>query len=239
MKTIPMRVAAAVAAVLLLGAPSAAIAENVILHIWATDGENQASDTIEVPLDDLGFFDAEGTSITDLWEIDWGLAGDADPIVNSNFSVINTTGSLQDFNVTVTVPVFPPLPGATLTSGSLGVTVTDNNGDGATFSDRPGNSASIYRSIIDGGTHKTLFDEPYSLVAPAFGSNNDSADFGLPGITEPGPPTLTSIGIQIQFALTARDSAGITSTFTVVPEPASLALALLGAIGCLALGRRL
>lgn len=238
MKTIPMRVAAALATALLVAAPSAAFAETVVLNIWASDGEQQAVDRIEIPMDAQGLFDAQGVSVTNLWEIHWGLDGDADPVVNSNFVVLNTMSTTQEFNVTVTVPIFPPLLGSTLTSGSLGVTVTDNNGDGATFSDRPSNSASIYRSIIDGVTHKTLFDDPYSLVAPAFGSNNDSADFGLPGITEPGPAALASIGIQIQFALTGRDSAGITSTFTVIPEPSGVILALLAVAGCLALVRR-
>lgn len=239
MKTLHLRLAAWVAAALLC-APSASLAENVIVHIWGTDGSTTANDWIQIPLDDQGFFDAQGTSVTDLWEIDWGLNGDADPVVNSNFTVLNTMATTQDFNVTVSVPVFPAITGASVTSGSVGLTVTDNNGNGATLSDRAVNTASIYRSIIDGSTHVTLFDEPYSLVAPAFGSNNASDDFGLPGVTYPGPPALSTIGIQTQFSLSGRDSAGVTATFTLlpVPEPSTWALAGLGLAALVGVARR-
>lgn len=237
MKTLHMRVAAVVAAALLVGAPSATRAENVILHFWSSDGTNQENDWITIPLDDRGFFDASGTSETDQWTINWDLSGDADPVVNSNFSVVNPLGVPQDFNVSVFLPIFPALPAPTYTSGSIGLTLTDATGNGATLTNRA-NGAAIYTAKIDNVNYETLLDAPYSLVAPAFGSNNDSADFGLPGITQIGPAANTSIGIQVQFTLSSHDLAGVTSTFTVVPEPASLALAGLALLGCVALVRR-
>jgi hypothetical protein len=62
---------------------------------------------------------------------------------------------------------------------------------------------------------------------------------GLPGPTLPSGPALATIGIVHRFTLSPGDSMSATSFFTVVPEPASIALA---AIGFLALvwhvGRR-
>lgn len=239
MKTFRVLLAAMwAAAVALMAAP--ATADVVVLNLWATDGTQQALDRIEIPIDDRGFFAGEGTSVTNLWEIQWGLDGDADPVVNSNFTVLNTMGVPQDFSVTVTVPTLPPIPGPTVTSGSLGVVLTDGDLTGGLLTSRASNSAPIYTALIDGAFYDSLLDHPYSLPVGPGDTTSDSASFGLPGVTQPGPPSLTDIGLRIQFTLSAHDIAGITSTFTVlpVPEPSSIALGIAGLLACAAAARR-
>ncbi len=73
-----------------------------------------------------------------------------------------------------------------------------------------------------------LFVDPYSKSASGTGGVAvDSQSFT--GGTTTVPATI--MGIQHSFTLTAGDSATMNSTFTIVPEPCTLALAAIGGLG--------
>jgi hypothetical protein len=61
-----------------------------------------------------------------------------------------------------------------------------------------------------------------------------SGDFDGPA----GPGVATSISIVLQFTLGPGDTAGITSRFEIIPEPATLALFASGLAGMAFFGRR-
>ena len=99
--------------------------------------------------------------------------------------------------------------------------------------------SSFYTALIDNNSVATLYDDPSSVTAGAFLSNNLPAlAFGVPIPSQPGPAVNTSIGIRLDFTLTPGDSASFTSNFVVVvPEPNTALLMGLG-LALMALRRR-
>jgi len=84
----------------------------------------------------------------------------------------------------------------------------------------------------------TALLDPYANSA-LFGTFVIGPDsFGLPGLTTAGPAVVTSIGIQLQFTLSAFDSISLTSFYQVEPVPAPAGLAVLGLAGLVGFGRR-
>lgn len=175
-----------------------------------------------------GTFDFDGNMIGSNWELEWDMTVDPDPFVSAGFTFTNTDIVTKTFVVSVSLPIAPPIPGATLVGGSIGLTVTDANFDGVgTVSSVTGTP--IYLGTIDGGAVLPLLPDPSSVSVPfAGGSAVISDSFGLPGPTSPGPAALTSIGIEHTFTLTPGDRASLTSFFVVVPEPGSVTLAIIG-----------
>jgi hypothetical protein len=176
---------------------------------------------------------AEGTAQTDDFTIDWDLSGKYDPTINGAFSVTNLLGVTQTFTLNVTVPV-PAIPGGTVMGGSVGGSFSDADGaGGATFA--TSGTTAVYTALIDGASVATLHPSPVSLsVATPFDTAVVPAvNFGLPGVTAPGPALTTDMSIQLKFTLSAHDTAAITSVFVVqpVPEPSTIVLALMG-LGC-------
>ncbi len=164
------------------------------------------------------------------------LVYNADPAVTLNFSVVaGNYGS----NITVTSavitfdPIVKPLAYAT-----AGVTVTDNNLNGATLTGLLTNGAAYEARYNNPAvTWASLLTSP--VVAPMAGSTSVSARRPLlPVEWEIIPATVDRISSQFRFHLTASDSASGTSRFEViVPEPVSLGLLLLGSLVLLR-GRR-
>jgi hypothetical protein len=135
----------------------------------------------------------------------------------------------------------------TLPTGALGVvdergslvgTITDLTFDDATVFAPVGGR--IYTPLINGSSEPPgfLMVDPFSESAggPLFSGTIGPADFGIPVPVAASQTVDSSIGILLDFDLTAGDSASFTAIFEVIiPAPAGLSI--LAALGLVA-GRR-
>lgn len=179
-----------------------------------------------------------GSAATPDMTFDFDVEFDQDPFVSSAFTVINNSGVLAPFTVTVTVPIFPPLFAPTDMTGSISGTV----GDGDGIADQFGNGATVmtqangrpyYEALVDGFGVRTLYPAFQQDFAPL----NLTSDIPTQNfLNEVGPLVLNTIGIRNAFMLTPGDNASFTSTFIIVPTPAGIAVA--GLVGLVGLRRR-
>ncbi|HSU54653.1 MAG TPA: PEP-CTERM sorting domain-containing protein [Candidatus Dormibacteraeota bacterium] len=170
------------------------------------------------------------TANASLWFHD--ISVDSDPSISASVDVVNTTGSVQTYDLIFSMLVSPAITGSSLMGGSVQGGVTDTTGDGAILS-TAGPGTALYYGRIDGVNVLPLFANPKSITAGGFLSNSDSTNAGLPGPSMAGPAVNTSIGIEHEFTLTPGDRATFTSVFVVtnaVPEPASLSLLAFGGL---------
>lgn len=142
----------------------------------------------------------------------------ADPVVSLNF-VVSAGPAPTAITVTSALLGFPPVNGA-MASASAGITVTDNNGDGASITGNynGGTDAYLahYNGAIPGGVaFATLVD---NQSAGAFGTSTTNEAVGSTAIGVP----VTSMQTQFGFTLSPFDSAAGTSVFVVIPEPATV-----------------
>lgn len=151
-----------------------------------------------------------------------------------NYSVVNTTGSTQEYSVSFTGTLSVPLSQA-LAGGSLAGSVTDLGGDGAQLS--AVSSSAIYTALVDGVEIAELLSAPFSVSADAFGSASiGPVSFGAPIPSQPVGPVNNNYQINLNFLLSSGDAASFTSDFVLTAVPAPGALALAGAAS--AIGRR-
>lgn len=212
------------------------IAGPVTVSLKAVGSSGSETSTVGVDIDESdGSFEGSGESTSTLWDADWRIEGNADPVVFAFLSIRNTSATTQTYTFNVTVPVAPAITGPTKTSGIVEATLV-SDGTAATLSSSGANP--IYQASIDGVPFMSLLNAPFSLGAGAFGAANTSASFGLPGQTMVGPPALATISIDYVFRLTRGDSVTLNGNFVVIPEPASCVLAGLGVLGLALLARR-
>jgi len=172
----------------------------------------------------------------------WNMFIDSDPVVSGGVLVTNNTAATQWYTMIFTLPIAPAIGPTSLVGGSIQGGVTDNNGNGATLSAPAG--LSIYQAIADFTTTPTLvdtlLDAPFSITVGGFQSNSASEDFGTPIPSNIGPAVNDDITIQLDFLLTANDSASFTSVFVVQPVPVPAAVLFFGSalLGLGALRRR-
>jgi hypothetical protein len=165
-----------------------------------------------------------------------------DPQVSLNLSLTNTSINPQTFTLETSLPV-DPFGGPNLMGGSVGGSLTETNGNGATLSSPSGSS--VYSALIDGVVVQQLLGSSissYSVSAnPLKTVPVGPADFGLTGpnlVNAPAPSVNSSIGIRLRFTLSPGDQASLTSVFVVqTPEPAIAGLLGVGALALLGLRR--
>jgi len=170
-----------------------------------------------------GYYDIEGSHVT------YSFLIDPDPSLVGSVNVTNTTPTTNNyfFNFSTPVPTFNP----SLLSGSVGVTLTNDGSPSATFatvSPKP-----IYDALINGVSTKTLLNDPHALVVTVPNdTGTETAKFGIP-VPDPGGLVTNTIGILVNFSLTSGDGVGVSANFTAnpVPEPASMAVLMIGALG--------
>ncbi|OHB54314.1 MAG: hypothetical protein A2Y07_02595 [Planctomycetes bacterium GWF2_50_10] len=212
--------------------PAAADACLVGITISASDGTNTASRNFAAEIT------GEGLQRVSLVDQDIVLFDDAaieglairldeDPEVGIEFAV-RAGNSETTFTITSEVLEFDALTNPSAYA-SAGVTLSDRT---------PTNGAAI-TGLFDGGKmHQAKYNGSivWANLVGSFAVTNNTLT-----ISESRPAsgdeiindTLTSIESQFKFKLSAKDAAAGTSTFAVIPEPATMALLGLGGIGFL------
>lgn len=159
----------------------------------------------------------------------------ADPIVNLNFAV-----QAGPFTPTTTIMIASAiLDHDDIVNGqgraSAGITLTDGDGNGAQLLGigDPNGAQGAYLAQYNGfaGTISgTTFAELHPQLSAAPGGSNSTINNDVPPVGfNPIPGTVMDMSSFISFTLTRNDLASGTSNFEVIPEPASLALLLIGA----------
>jgi hypothetical protein len=188
-----------------------------------------------------------------LWDMDWNLQFNSDPLITGTVSVTNLTTATQNFTVNLFLPVSPAIAGPTDYRGRVSATVFDKsgtNGKGvvglATLDDWTGDG--IYSGLIDGSSVLPLFAfSPLQCGPSDPACSATSADYsaGWPGFTNGGPGVNSSIGTTLKFSLSAGDRVTFDTLFEVVPAgttpvpvPAAIWLLTSALFGMLGIARR-
>jgi hypothetical protein len=195
---------------------------------WVLKQGNKCKWDVDLGAPGLAVRDAENHVLATINSL--SVSVDEDPAVSL---VIGVTAGPSDTNFTITssTVAFPTiaLPQAFATAG---ITVTDNDSNGATVTGLFA-GGKVYEARYDGVAWADLIGQ---LTADVDSSNTESAR--RPGTgREAIPVSVSSIQSEYKFTLSANDSASGTSRFDVVPEPATLALLAAG-LGAMLLKRR-
>jgi hypothetical protein len=152
------------------------------------------------------------------------LTVNADPEVGIEFGV--RANKKQIFTILSDVVLFDPLVNPTAYA-SAAITLTDRG---------PTAGATITGFFDGGKTYQARYNGStvFANLVDSFGIPNSSGDKNEARGNESSMitinDTLTSIESEFHFTLSVNDSASGTSTFVVVPEPATIALLGLGAL---------
>ena len=172
----------------------------------------------------------DGTQ-TELWDYSWNLTADPDPFIAGSFTVTNTSSMDQTFDITFGLPVSPVFTNGYMTGSLSGSYFDADNSGSATL------SLNTWEGLIGSSSEMSLF----SFAGPCFGTGC-SVDIGE--VTQ-GPTLYTgdvdsTIGIHMNFGLSAGDSVTFNTSFeiTPVPVPAAVWLFSSGLLGLLGVARR-
>jgi len=239
MKAIISTFTGCVGVAVMLTASSGAFAQEATLPpgtVLRFNSTNLTSDVTTANAD--GSITTEGEQGGANWSLVWDITLKQDPFIAGTLTVRNISTIARDFNITLSLPITPPLS-SSLYGGSLSATLTDTNGD-LSASLQP-ISTPIYRGTIDGSTTLQLFAIGLNCFGSSAGCTATGSDSsGLPGPTLAGPAVNSSIGTLLSFNLSAGDTVVFNTRFDVVPVPLPAALPLfsMGLIGLLGLRRK-
>ncbi len=178
------------------------------------------------------------------WELAWNCVfdvtdGGGGAFVTGSMVLFNYGLVIQNFSLLMTLPTGFLGPMGDLTErGSIIGTVTDLTFDDATvFAPIDGR---IYTPMIDGvsETPGFLLNDPFqeSAGGPLFSHTVGPADFGIPTPVDLSQDVDSSIGILVDFDLTAGDAVSFTVIYEILPAPAGLPV--LAAFGLVASRKR-
>lgn len=153
------------------------------------------------------------------------LRGNSDPEVGVEFG-LRAGGSETTFSVLSDVITFSSIVNPTA-AASAGITLTDRvTGTGATITGFFDGGKKVHQARYNGST---VFANLVSGFSVPSGTLTKEEAKPLSG-SETISGTLSSIESEFRFKLSARDSASGTSTFMVIPEPATIAILSLGGL---------
>jgi len=177
-----------------------------------------------------------------------GLVIDADPSINYGFGVTNNGTATQTYTFTFPMPALALAvnlpPGTYTVSASFGDTLTAAPGDTAHFSLSSG--MTTYQQSFINGTNAGVdivvpgADSPETVTAPPGTTNTGVYGFTTSTSTLTLVSTGTTMSITTTFDLSPGDSASFSGSFvvTATPEPSSVALGLMAALGFASLAAR-
>jgi PEP-CTERM motif-containing protein len=147
-----------------------------------------------------------------------------DPQIALNFAV--TAGnSAQNFTIGSGLLSFAPITNPSAVA-SAAATLTDSDGDGASVIGNE-TGTKLYKAFYNGSTTFALLDN--SMTATSFASNSGNERQPLVG-RQPIVGSVSNIGAEFSFLLSAHDQASGTSIFDV-PEPSTAGLIGLAVLG--------
>jgi MYXO-CTERM domain-containing protein len=181
----------------------------------------------------FGFYgNAQANGVDGGHSIGWDMLVNPDPFIIANLIYTNVSALTQAVVVEVVLPIGMPM-GSSLIGGSVSGSLTDVNGNGATFTALGGGA---YSALADGSVAASLLSG-VTVNAGPFGSALIGPDsFGTPIPSQPYGAINSTMAIRYEFSLTAGDSVALAGSFVAVPGPG--AVALLGLAGLVARRRR-
>ena len=172
------------------------------------------------------------------WQLGWTTTArqdDSGPWLSGTISIINLSGTSQDFALQTALLLNNPLtnPQDLALSASLGL--TNLQGTGNALVNTTEADSSLIAGLLDDTTVARLFDAPYSLsTAAPFGSASDTASttaFASTNVNQ-------QIAMLTSFTLSPGDLLNISYTFSAAIVPAPGALVLLAASMMMGSSRR-
>lgn len=169
-------------------------------------------------MDSVSMMVVEGES-TPMWDYSWSLTADIDPFIAGSFTVTNTSSMMQTFDMTFSLPI-PSFTDGYMTGELSG----DYNNTGTLDT----LNLNAWEGLIDGSS-KMSFVGPCSGAAGC--TDGPTLYTGLVGPT---------IGIHMNFALSAGDQVTFDTRFEVTPVPLPAAAWLFGSglMGLVGMARR-
>ena len=193
---------------------------------WDPDGSWSWSSTSPIPIETL-----QGDHLATL--VDANVTLDPDPQIAWSFAV--QAGELAaDFEIRSALVSFPTIPGAYAEGrASAGFTVTDTNDDGAVLQALGDPGAGAYTAAYNGWWNpptSTTFASMINMIStPPGGTGSMSQNYpNQAPWWEPLNTDVSNMSSRVWFNLTSYDMATGSNNFEIVPEPATLALLLLG-----------
>jgi len=157
--------------------------------------------------------------VTPLWDYSWSLTVDPDPFIAGSFTVTNTSTMMQTFDIKFGLPVSPSFTDG-YQLGSLSGSFSDaNNDNSATL------NLNLWSGLIDDTAYMNLFAFGGSCIGT--GCSVDIAEVSQ-GPSAFNGPVNNTIGIHMNFGLSAGDSVTFNTLYEVTPVPLPAAIWLFG-----------